>query len=128
MAIYIICLCLFTLPTPDIMTDAPALDLLVLGAGWSSSFIIPLCIECGISYAATSRNGTTPNTIKFNFDPAANDPEPFTALPIAQTVLITFPITAPGGAPNLVALYNQTHPRTTPTSFILLGTSSIFRL
>ena len=113
---------------PDPLDPYPDLvDLLILGAGWSSTFLIPLCVDRGISYAATSRRGT-PNTLKFDFDPTVDNVEPFTVLPTAKTVLVTFPIATPGGAPKLVALYNQTHPRTLPTAFILLGTSSIFSL
>ena len=58
------------------------LDLLILGAGWTSTFLIPLCKERGVSYAATSRGGRD-DTIAFEFDPHSVDPAPFQSLPNA---------------------------------------------
>ena len=65
-------------------------DLLILGAGWTSTFLIPLLTHKKIKYAATTRNGRD-NTIRFQFDPELSDPAPFNVLPEAETVLITFP-------------------------------------
>lgn len=67
-------------------------ELLILGAGWTSAFLIPLLESNGISFAATSRDGRE-GTIPFNFDPSSKNVEQYESLPNATTVLITFPVT-----------------------------------
>ncbi|TFK71497.1 hypothetical protein BDN72DRAFT_837545 [Pluteus cervinus] len=79
------------------------IDLLVLGAGWTSTFLLPLCSEQSISVAATSRTGRD-STIAFDFDPESDDLTPFRRLPNTKTILIVFPITKPG---KLVRLYEE---------------------
>ncbi|KAF7300874.1 hypothetical protein MKEN_01313700 [Mycena kentingensis (nom. inval.)] len=101
----------------------PSVDILIIGAGWTSTFLIPLCDASNISYAATTRSGA-PNTIKFEFQPESDDQEPYKALPGAKTVLITFPITLPAAAARLVRLYLATHD--CQPGFTLLGTTSIY--
>jgi hypothetical protein len=88
-----------------------SVDILILGAGWTSTFLIPLCQERAISYAATSRPAhPKPDTIPFAFD--ENDESPsedqFAALPDAKTVLVTFPITVKGASERLVRTYEKT--------------------
>ena len=103
-------------------------DLLILGAGWTSKFLFPLCATRGVSYAATSRSGRD-DTIKFEFDPASDNAEPFKALPQAQTVLITFPIYLSGASARLVKLYQQTHAEgraKAKTAFVQLGSTGIW--
>ena len=108
-------------------------DILILGAGWTSTFLIPLCRETCLSYAATSRQGSD-STIKFEFFPDSDDSKPFEVLPNASTVLITFPIEQRGASERLVRLYANSrrweeseqgfdHTR---VQFIQLGTSSIW--
>uniref|UniRef100_A0A8H8CKK1 Uncharacterized protein n=1 Tax=Psilocybe cubensis TaxID=181762 RepID=A0A8H8CKK1_PSICU len=107
-------------------------DILILGAGWSSQFLRPICDERGITYAATTRSGRD-STIKFDFDPDSNNPEPYYALPQARVVLITFPIVVKGASERLVRLYAQTHPSEgdanhsdAATKFIQFGTTGIW--
>ncbi|KAH9885793.1 hypothetical protein C8Q73DRAFT_749120 [Cubamyces lactineus] len=107
-----------------------AVDLLILGAGWTSTFLIPLCQARGTSYAATSRNGRD-GTLAFAFDPHSRDPAPFRVLPDAQTVLVTFPIKVEGASRALVELYQQTRQPTIgkkplKTAFIQLGSTGIW--
>jgi len=104
-----------------------SVDILILGAGWTSSFLIPLCQESKISYAATTRSGAG-STIPFEFQPNSDDPEPYKLLPDAKTVLITFPFTAPGASERLVRMYISTRSESTggPPAFIQLGTTSIW--
>ncbi|KAJ7234175.1 hypothetical protein B0H12DRAFT_1259175 [Mycena haematopus] len=104
-----------------------SVDILILGAGWTSTFLIPLCQESNISYAATTRSGAG-STIKFEFQPNSDDSEPFKLLPDARTVLVTFPITAPGASERLVRTYISTRHEGTraPPAFIQLGTTSIW--
>ncbi|KAF7337029.1 hypothetical protein MVEN_02139600 [Mycena venus] len=109
-----------------------SVDLLILGAGWTSTFLIPLCQESKVSYAATSRSGTG-STIRFDFQPNSDDPEPYKLLPDAKTVLITFPLTVPGASEHLVRMYISTRHQNSgdaepaePPAFIQLGTTSIW--
>ena len=100
-------------------------DLLILGAGWTSSFLIPLCEDRGISYAATSRSGRD-DTISFEFNPNSDDLTPFQSLPHARTVLITFPIKVSGASSRLVRLYQQTRVEGPKAAFIQLGSTGIW--
>ena len=100
-------------------------DLLILGAGWTCTFLITLCKEESVSYAATSRSGS-PGTVKFEFLPDSEDPEPFKLLPDARTILITFPIIESGASERLVTFYKSTHSANLNPSFIQLGVTSIW--
>jgi hypothetical protein len=75
-------------------------EILILGAGWTSAFLIPLLKSNGVSFAATSRGGRE-DTILFNFDPSSENVEQYKSLPNATTILITFPVTG-----NVKALLN----------------------
>lgn len=83
-------------------------ELLILGAGWTSGFLIPLLKSNDISFAATSRGGRE-GTIHFDFDPSSENTEQYESLPNATTVLITFPVTENVKA--LVDGYQKTRPR-----------------
>ncbi|KAF7289644.1 hypothetical protein HMN09_01326800 [Mycena chlorophos] len=102
-----------------------SVDILILGAGWTSTFLIPLCEQSGITFAATTRSGAL-NTIKFEFQPNSDDQAPYRALPDAKTVLITFPITIPGASQRLVKAYLATRSSSNATAFIQLGTTGIW--
>lgn len=72
--------------------------LLILGAGWSSTFLLPLCAARNLPVAATTRDGrdvASHSTVKWTFDPEGSH-EQFTALPLAKTLLVTFPLTGKG--------------------------------
>lgn len=86
------------------------IDILILGAGWTSTFLISLCHERCLSFAATSRHGSD-STIKFEFFPDSDDVKPFEGLPTASTVLITFPIQQKGASERLVRLYTKSRRR-----------------
>ncbi|KIK61101.1 hypothetical protein GYMLUDRAFT_43202 [Collybiopsis luxurians FD-317 M1] len=112
------------------MTATNIIDILILGAGWTSAFLIPLCKRRNISFAATTRSGSN-DTIKFNFDQnsTSDDDEQFAHLPDAKTVLITFPITTPGASKRLVRMYKKTRKNGSGdlrTGFIQLGATSIW--
>ncbi|KAJ7587346.1 hypothetical protein C8J56DRAFT_827592 [Mycena floridula] len=102
-----------------------SVELLILGTGWTSTFLIPLCEEKSISYAGTSRSGAN-STIKFEFIPDSDDTEPYKALPDAKTVLITFPINDSGASERLVRLYNSTRQGDLKPSFIQLGATTVW--
>jgi len=115
-------------------SPTPPVDLLILGAGWTAIFLIPLCESTDVSYAATTRHQvhTLPandKRIYFQFDPSSDDPTPFKPLPFAKTVLITFPIKLEGGSTKLVSLYEETHEGAKgKTGFIQLGSTGIWDL
>ncbi|KAH8159358.1 hypothetical protein CIB48_g8894 [Xylaria polymorpha] len=118
-----------------VMEDSPPSDrsvsLLILGAGWTSTFLIPLLKSKGVKYAATTTDGRD-GTIQFRFDPQSSDTTAFAALPAAKTVLITFPLKGAGQASRLVRGYADTHldapaPAPAPApNYILLGATSIW--
>jgi hypothetical protein len=106
-----------------------SVDLLILGAGWTSNYLIPQLESEGIKFAATTTDGRN-GTIPFKFDPESQDVTPFNQLPDAQTVLITFPLKGTGQSSRLTRLYVQS--RTSgdivpgSTRFIQFGVSSIW--
>ncbi|KAJ7614112.1 hypothetical protein FB45DRAFT_1064928 [Roridomyces roridus] len=108
------------------MTTGTAVDILILGAGWTSTFLIPLCVQNNLTCAATTRSGSG-STIQFSFDPTSDDPEPYKGLPDAKTVLVSFPIVGSGASERLVTLYRGTrHGEGQEAGFIQLGTTSIW--
>lgn len=110
-------------------------DILILGAGWTSTFLIPLLEKEKITYAATTTTGRD-GTYKFKFehddtdDTAHEDnPEQYKALPTARTVLITFPLNGHGQSIHLYSSYVQNHdPNNNPYQFIQLGSTGIFEV
>lgn len=104
-------------------------DILILGAGWTATFLIPLCQQRDVTFAATSRTGRD-STIQFSFDPESDNIEPYRSLPNASTVLITFPIEKEGASERLVKLYSGSRDgdsgiRLSPR-FVQLGTTSMW--
>ncbi|KAL5525483.1 hypothetical protein ACEPAG_6819 [Sanghuangporus baumii] len=103
-------------------------ELLILGAGWTSDFLIPLLLQNNITFAATTRDGRDRSgykTLKFEFDPDSEDPSVYRILPDAQTVLITFPIYKSGGSKTLTSLWKETHAES-KAAFIQLGSTGIW--
>ncbi|KAK7954105.1 hypothetical protein PG996_014991 [Apiospora saccharicola] len=106
-------------------------ELLVLGAGWTSTFLLPILEKQGITYAATTTDGRD-GTIPFRFDPDSADAGQFKRLPTAATVLITFPLKNKGPAARLTKLYADTHQQGADATkkkphFIQLGVTSIWK-
>jgi hypothetical protein len=102
-------------------------DFLILGAGWSSGFLIPQLDVEGISPAQTTTTGHD-RTIPFKFDSESNDEESYHSLPSARTILITFPLVGLGQSKRLVSLYQKTHESGTAMDrqWIQLGSTGIF--
>jgi hypothetical protein len=98
-------------------------DLLILGAGWTSTFLIPQLTDTDITYAATTTTGRD-DTIPFKFDPESGDAEPYKRLPAAKTVLITFPLVGHGQSKSLVGLYRSVHGAR--NNWIQLGSTGIY--
>ncbi|KAI1412481.1 hypothetical protein F5Y13DRAFT_43391 [Hypoxylon sp. FL1857] len=107
--------------------DNDPVDLLILGAGWTATYLIPLLKRESVKYAATTTDGRN-GTIRFQFDPESSDPAPFRELPSAETALITFPLLGEGQAKHLVQMYESTHcmPERHKPHFVQLGATSIW--
>lgn len=119
-----------------------SVDLLLLGSGWTSTFLLPLAADAGLSTASTTRSGGN-GTIQWQFDPSSDDTESFKVLPDAQTVLIVFPIYEEGGVDRLVKGYLESRSSSMQyyfddekastrgidsvnTRFVLLGSTGIY--
>lgn len=118
--------------TPGTMEQA--LDILILGAGWTATFLIPVLRDRGISFAATTSDGRHVAgcpTLKWRFDPSAPDPDQtkaFALLPRARHVLITFPLKGKGQSALLTKAYAETHGGEGKTfRFIQLGSTGIWQ-
>lgn len=114
------------------MTVRPSpVSILILGAGWTSTFLIPLLDSRPISYAATTRDGRN-DTIPFTFDPDSppdRDLAPYKQLPDAALVLITFPLLGADAAALLMSKYERTRTpakEPLPPAYVLLGSTSIW--
>lgn len=131
---------------PRASSSSPAhVDLLLLGSGWTSTFVLPLAADAGLSTAFTTRAGGG-GSIQWQFDPKSDDVESFRVLPDATTVLIVFPVYEEGGIERLVRGYLESRgqpPRyyddvadekassssvrdEFETSFVLLGSTGIY--
>lgn len=100
-----------------------AVSILILGAGWTSTFLIPRLKTLHITYAATTRDGRE-STIPFTFDPSSHDTKPYALLPSAETILVTFPLKGEGQSRQITSLYRKVHGNT--NNWIQLGSTGIF--
>ena len=96
---------------------------LILGAGWTSTFLIPLLEQKKVDYAATTTTGRD-HTIQFKFEADSKDSSSFKVLPEAKTVLIAFPLRGIGQSKKLLQFYHDTH--TAKPHYILLGSTGIW--
>jgi hypothetical protein len=112
----------------QMITQNPSVDLLILGSGWVSTYLITLLKEQNVTYKGTKRTTNPEQTdiIQFSFDPESDDPAPFSVLPSAKTVVVTFPIKGQGGSKRLVELYLATHSQTEPIHFVQLGSTGMW--
>ena len=110
------------------MSTTNPVGLLILGAGWTSDFLIPLLARRHIAFAATTRDGRSRSgvdTIKFHFGDGADEHAAFSQLPDARTVLVTFPLYKPGESGRLLRLWKETHARTRAL-VVQLGSTGIW--
>lgn len=93
-----------------------------------STYLITLLKEQNVIYKGTKRTVTPeqPDMIQFSFDPESNDSAPFSVLPSAKTIIITFPIKGHGGSKRLVDLYLATHSQREPVHFVQLGSTGMW--
>lgn len=110
------------------LTTMLQLDYLILGAGWTSTLLVPLLKSKGLSYASTSTTGRD-DTIEWKYDPDQSDPKYFDVLPSARNVVIVFPLTDKGSSKRLTSSYIATHPRLEgKVRFMQLGSSGIYQI
>ena len=105
-------------------------QILILGAGWTSTFLIPLLKKEKITYGATTTTGRD-GTYKFKFDPEDKDGDnasQYRGLPTAKTVLITFPLKGKNHSLHLRDSYLQNHAKDLRCNFIQLGSTGIFSI
>lgn len=100
-----------------------SVDILILGAGWTSQFLIPQLKDASLTFAATTTTGRD-DTIPFSFNPDSSDVEPYRKLPAAKTVLITFPLKGAGQSKLLTSLYRKVHGE--DNNWIQLGSTGIW--
>lgn len=98
-------------------------DVLILGAGWTSTFLIPQLEDEQISHAETTTSGRD-NTIPFKFDPDSGDAESYKRLPSAHTVVVTFPLRGHSQSKTIVGLYRSVHGA--KNNWVQLGSTGIF--
>jgi len=96
-------------------------EYLILGAGWTSTFLAPLLDQHHLTYASTSTTGRD-DTIEFKYDPEQSDPSYFSILPSAKFIIIVFPLTSAESTTRLVESYTSTHPKANPR-FVQLGST-----
>jgi hypothetical protein len=119
--------------TPQTLTKTtrPAdVEILILGAGWTSTFLIPLLKKQNISFGATSTTGRD-GTYKFKFEHNESDEseKQYKELPLAKTVLITFPLKGKGESSHLMESYAEAHRKeSSKVQFIQLGSTGIFTI
>jgi hypothetical protein len=111
-------------------------DILILGAGWTSQFLVPLLELAGQTYALATPQGTInkfcagkyddSKIVAFYLKPDDPDESEYATLPTASTVIVTFPIKEEGAAKKLVEKYNRIHAGSIHPQWILLGSSSVW--
>ena len=109
--------------------------LLILGAGWTATFLIPLLQARNLTFAATTRDGRKvagAETIAWSFDPDEDESispqkSQFAKLPLAQNILITFPLTGAGQSKTLLSGYSAVHPGK-DIHFIQFGSTGIWQI
>lgn len=117
-------------PSSASSTTPETVDLLILGAGWTSTFLIPLLESArssnnpGLTWRATSTTGRA-GTLKFQYDPSSATEETFRSLPEARFVLIVFPLRGEAQTRQVLELYASVH-RSTPR-WIQLGSTGIWQ-
>ncbi|PWN51200.1 hypothetical protein IE53DRAFT_314344 [Violaceomyces palustris] len=115
---------------PSSSVEAAQVDILLLGSGWTSSFLLPIAGQRGFSTAFTTRDGRD-GSLRFNFDPDSDSLEPFKVLPEASTVVVIFPLYDPRAIERLVKGYESTRSdegleRQKRSNWILLGSTGIW--
>ena len=108
------------------LQQSKPVSVLILGAGWTSTFLIPLLESQATSHAATSTTGRE-GTIEFKFDAATDTVDDYSVLPDADNILITFPLRGKAQSSHLLSRYKRSHPSVQP-KWLQLGSTGIFSI
>lgn len=103
-----------------------SVDVLLLGSGWTGTFLIPLLHQNHLRYTYTSRSPPDTNEDRHRIQFQLTDPvtrQSLTPLPRASTVVIIFPIKNLEQVDDLVREYQELHG---PTRWIQLGSTGIW--
>jgi len=108
------------------------LEILVLGAGWTGEFLIPLLQARKLAFEATTRDGHTivgADTIAWEFNPDDKEQKDISKLPLAKNVVIVFPLKGVGQSKLLIETYSKAHGVfPSDVHFIQLGSTGIWDL
>lgn len=115
-------------------TNAPT-NALVLGAGWTSQFLVPLFQQENLSYALTTRTGAPKDCcigkyeaaeiLPFEFIAESEDEKQYAHLPAAHYVIVTFKLEGADATKKLIDTYEGTHRGLEPR-WILLGSTGMY--
>ncbi|KAK4057272.1 hypothetical protein OIO90_001769 [Microbotryomycetes sp. JL221] len=104
-----------------------SVDLLILGGGWTYTFLKPLLDSDEhrhkITYMATTRDGRD-GTLRWSWDSEDDRNNDYDALPTAKTVVVVFPLKGKHKSRKLVEGYEQCHGK--DVRWIQLGSTGIF--
>lgn len=100
------------------LSFAGSLQVLILGLGWTGQFLQDLFLEQHVSFAATTRDGRN-GTIAWTLNPTPD----VSVLPLAQTVLVTFPVISADIMRQLIDSYTT---EKGPTNWILLSSTRVY--
>ncbi|GAA5937223.1 hypothetical protein JCM3775_001583 [Rhodotorula graminis] len=112
--------------SPSMLLDRTShVDLLVLGLGWTGSFLLPHLASHhnDLTVAATTRDGRD-GTLKWAWDPEDDGKDQYAALPRAKTVVVVFPLRGEGYSTRLVRGYEESVGQR--VRWIQLGSTGIF--
>jgi len=100
-------------------------DLLVLGLGWTGSFLLPHLASHhkDLTVAVTTRDGRD-GTLQWAWDPEQDGKDQYAALPRAKTVVVVFPLKGEGYSSRLVRGYEESVGQR--VRWIQLGSTGIF--
>ncbi|OBZ88499.1 hypothetical protein A0J61_03449 [Choanephora cucurbitarum] len=84
-----------------------ALPMLILGLGWTGQFLAELLVTLRMDYAATTRDGRN-STIQWSLPSVCEDIN-VSSLPLAKTILVTFPVMQPDCMTALMDAYEAKH-------------------
>ena len=111
-------------------------DVLILGAGWTSQFLVPLLEKENLSYTLTTRTGKVKDCcagkyddskiLPFQFDAGSEDDSQYAQLPTARSVIITFKVEGADAARKLLETYRRTHIGAELCRWILLGSTGAY--
>lgn len=109
----------------QLQDGASSVDLLVLGLGWTGSFLLPhiRTHHKDLSVAATTRDGRD-GTLKWAWDSEKDGKDQYEALPRAKTVVVVFPLRGEGYSRRLVEGYEEAVGQR--VRWIQLGSTGIF--